>query len=133
MLTLHGVVIEFMNKEDVVKEIKEEYGRGIFTFTEIMFKKSYNPEEFGAIIQSLIDEKTIIPSIGGASFTMVNTKRGLTFVGFDIFNEEVWNRFKRGYYSNGFTNKMREMILRLHKSINRKAGNYPMDYGRLNI
>jgi len=122
-----------MNLEEILRYLKQKYGQKLFLFSQIMLEKDYNPEHFGLIIQKLIDSKIIVPSIGGSSFSSVKTKRGDCWLGFDIFDEVTWNRFKRGYYAMGFTNAMREKILRLHKTINRKAGRrYPMDFGRLN-
>ena len=117
----------------VLEYLLKKYPAGrIISLSEAMLESNFNPEDFGEAVTKLAKANVLILSSGGAIFTDVKTKRGTCTLYFDVTNEEMWNSWKCGLYSQGFTNQMREKIVKMYTKIPfRTMGKYKMDYARI--
>ena len=116
--------------EKVLDYLLPKYQHHIFTLSEAMLESSFNPEDFGGAVVELVKHNILVLSIGGSTFSAINTKRGMIFLGFDVTDDEMWQKWKRGYYSQGVTDFMRERIKRMHLKIPCDY-RYKMDYARI--
>jgi len=117
----------------ILEYLLEKYKTGrMISLSEAMLESNFDPEAFGEAVAKFVEWGILVLSIGGTSFSDVQTKKGVCDIFFDITDEEAWQRWKRNLYAQGFTNEMRNKIVRMHSKIPfRAGGKYRMDYARI--
>lgn len=126
-LILNTVEAKILNY--LLKKYKVEQ---MISLSEAMLESNFNPKMFGEAVTKFVEWGILVLSIGGTSFSDVQTKKGTCDIFFDLTDEEAWQRWKHNLYAQGLTNDMRNKIVQMHSKIPfRAGGKYRMDYARI--
>jgi hypothetical protein len=117
----------------ILKYLLKKYKIGrMISLSEAMLESNFDPETFGEAVTKFVEGSILVLSSGGTSFSDVQTKKGVCDIFFDVNDDEAWQRWKHNLYAQGFTNEMRNKIVKLHSKIPlRASGKYRMDYARI--